>query len=300
MEILWIPDGVFDTTIGYSVIYFFQRSSFVNSKRLVRIKAALSSEQVAQRNFNEFSYAQEYFNRTALNRFRLFFNSKDKYLVEKIESKAKNLLGEIVKITTGVRSKSGKDAVIAKAKKSNSWKKGIISSAQVLPYFVTWDNDWINIDNKLLFSGGWDARFVERPKVMIRQTGDSIIAGIDYENLYHLNNVHTCAPLQDNLDVRFVAAILNSKLMNMYYHLISLEEGRTMAQTDIETLEKLPIASSYPDQQKRMIKLVDKILAVKAKSPEADVSEMKREIDELVYQLYGLTEEEINIVEIKA
>ena len=43
--------------------------------------------------------------------------------------------------------------------------------------------------------------------------------------------------------------------------------------------------------------LVDKILAAKRANPDADVSAWEREIDQLVYQLYGLTKEEIEIVE---
>ena len=42
---------------------------------------------------------------------------------------------------------------------------------------------------------------------------------------------------------------------------------------------------------------VDRILALKARDAAADVSALEREIDELVYALYGLTPEEIKIVE---
>ena len=45
------------------------------------------------------------------------------------------------------------------------------------------------------------------------------------------------------------------------------------------------------------MKLVERILAAKRTNPQADTSELEREIDQLVYQLYGLTEEEIRIVE---
>jgi adenine-specific DNA-methyltransferase len=44
-------------------------------------------------------------------------------------------------------------------------------------------------------------------------------------------------------------------------------------------------------------KLVDHILSAKRANPQADTSAMEREIDQLVYQLYGLTEEEVKIVE---
>ena len=49
--------------------------------------------------------------------------------------------------------------------------------------------------------------------------------------------------------------------------------------------------------QKQVVALVDKILAAKQRDAAADVSALEREIDELVYALYGLTQEEIKIVE---
>jgi len=49
-----------------------------------------------------------------------------------------------------------------------------------------------------------------------------------------------------------------------------------------------------------MISSVERILAAKRANPQADTSALEREIDGLVYQLYGLTEEEIAIVEERA
>ncbi|GIV39967.1 MAG: hypothetical protein KatS3mg033_1767 [Thermonema sp.] len=43
--------------------------------------------------------------------------------------------------------------------------------------------------------------------------------------------------------------------------------------------------------------LVDKILAAKKQDKNADTTQWEREIDEMVYELYGLTEEEIKVVE---
>jgi len=42
---------------------------------------------------------------------------------------------------------------------------------------------------------------------------------------------------------------------------------------------------------------MDKILAAKKQNPQTDTSELENEIDRLVYQLYDLTEEEIEIIE---
>jgi len=43
--------------------------------------------------------------------------------------------------------------------------------------------------------------------------------------------------------------------------------------------------------------LVDIILENKKRNPQANTSKYEKEIDNLVYQLYDLTEEEIKIVE---
>lgn len=50
-------------------------------------------------------------------------------------------------------------------------------------------------------------------------------------------------------------------------------------------------------EQKPLIELVDKILDLKKKDSKADTSEYENKIDEMVYNLYGLTPDEIDIVE---
>lgn len=79
------------------------------------------------------------------------------------------------------------------------------------------------------------------------------------------------------------------------YQTIALEVGRVMPQTDIETLDDLPIRTNL--RQEELARRVDRILAAKQREADADTSALEREIDELVYSLYSLTPEEIQIVE---
>ena len=48
---------------------------------------------------------------------------------------------------------------------------------------------------------------------------------------------------------------------------------------------------------KQIVDIVDKILTAKKANPQADTTALEAEIDRLVYELYDLTEEEIQIVE---
>lgn len=59
----------------------------------------------------------------------------------------------------------------------------------------------------------------------------------------------------------------------------------------------VPIPDFPPEVEQSLSNLVDLILAAKERDGEADVSALECEIDHLVYELYGLTPEEIQIVE---
>ncbi|MFM8295528.1 MAG: hypothetical protein ACKN9E_13405, partial [Microcystaceae cyanobacterium] len=61
--------------------------------------------------------------------------------------------------------------------------------------------------------------------------------------------------------------------------------------------EELPIKMVNLTLQKPFIKLVDQILSAKKANPNADTKALETEVDRLVYELYGLTDEEISIIE---
>lgn len=62
-------------------------------------------------------------------------------------------------------------------------------------------------------------------------------------------------------------------------------------------LRKFPIKVISTEEQKSFIKLVDKVIEAKKQNSLAETTELENQIDQLVYKLYELTEEEINIVE---
>ena len=67
-------------------------------------------------------------------------------------------------------------------------------------------------------------------------------------------------------------------------------------------LASLPVCPKFLNgsETSKLPTLVDRILAAKQQDAAADTSALEREIDQLVYALYGLTPEEIQIVEAAA
>ena len=66
-----------------------------------------------------------------------------------------------------------------------------------------------------------------------------------------------------------------------------------------EHIRNIPIPPATPEQQKPIIELVDKILNAKRENPNAETSSLEQQIDLFVYHLYGLSYEEVLIVEPK-
>jgi hypothetical protein len=93
--------------------------------------------------------------------------------------------------------------------------------------------------------------------------------------------------------VKFLLAVMNSTAARDFLR----ANRRSNIHLYPDDWKKLPIPDAAPEQQASVVKLVDQILAAKRANPAADVSALEGEIDQLVYRLYGLTAEEIAIVE---
>lgn len=97
----------------------------------------------------------------------------------------------------------------------------------------------------------------------------------------------------------FLLGVLNSKFISYYlkYKFSDKHLAGGYLAINKSTIEKLPLVAGSSNQQQQISKLASNILTVKQHDPKADVSALEREIDALVYELYGLTEDEIALVE---
>ena len=119
-----------------------------------------------------------------------------------------------------------------------------------------------------------------------------IVATIDYQQYYALNTAYICLGTDEQYEIEFLLGILNSKLTDYFYSMLFMGW-----QITIPALEVIPVPYCNKDEQKKICALVKKAVEKKRFNSSVDTSNIEEEIDTLVYQLYGLTEEEINIVE---
>jgi hypothetical protein len=115
------------------------------------------------------------------------------------------------------------------------------------------------------------------------------------------------------LNIKYILGILNSNLINWYYGFIGKPKGKSREYFN-EPMSKIPVRTIDFNNSKekavhdKLVSLVDRMLELHKKKnslpPSAEREKIEREIavvdekiDEIVYELYGLTSEGIAIVE---
>ncbi len=132
-----------------------------------------------------------------------------------------------------------------------------------------------------------------KEKIIWGELSDKPKFTLDTEG-YYLNN--TVFFLVGN-SLKYLLAILNSKLGEWYFNQISTTSGMGTNRWLKYKIEQLPIKDIPEIQQAPIINLVEQILSTKQNTPSVSTAALEREIDKLVYGLYGLTDTEIEIIE---
>ena len=175
-------------------------------------------------------------------------------------------------------------------------------------YYCSPDTDeYFNLDYKTILKSNEQVSFnkeafARKDKIIWRQTAPYPIATIDTNYIWFRNTIQ-CAWVREEYSSKIsmlaFLAIINSSYIRFLYNRLVQESGRVFPQVKLTHLKKLPIV--LPDGQlgKDLAVLADKILNTKRDNPSADTSLCESEIDNLVYRLYDLSEEDIEMIEKK-
>ena len=204
----------------------------------------------------------------------------------------------------------------------------------------------------------------ETKKILIRKTGDSLIAAYDENNYYFDTLVHGIYEKYEKYNLLSLLSIINSKPATFFYQILHNIKGKVFAKISLDNLKNFPIPEINQDQQQPFIENANHMLELnnqfvsqtnkfirfiessynpkntsnklkefytlefgqfltelkkqkvglskkdeyelmeifeaekdKATKLKTRIDRTDHEIDHMVYDLYGLTDEEIKIVE---
>ncbi|MDI1302514.1 MAG: TaqI-like C-terminal specificity domain-containing protein [bacterium] len=94
--------------------------------------------------------------------------------------------------------------------------------------------------------------YVVSPKILVRQTGDQIIATVDSDRFFHQKSLLCIIP-KVGVSAHFLCAVLNHPKMTEIYRSMTMQSGKVFSQVKKNFLEQLPIPSSFDPGQKECI-----------------------------------------------
>jgi adenine-specific DNA-methyltransferase len=275
--------------------------------------------EIEARNMDSLSqktFSQKMFGNLPKFMFRIDLDNSRLDLLSKIEKLSLNL-GDICYVNWGARTGNIKKYVVDNP--INQFCKKMINARNIDRYQLCFTNDYIIYKKEELYNPMFEELF-ESPKIIVRDiSGRSRLkATLDLEKYYAEHTVSLAVPyhflknvkrrgleittkqieLSSSYYLEYLIALVNSKLINWYFA-SKLGGGLHVYPDDVK---KLPIYVANEEQQSKLIRLVDEMLKLN-KTPESreknktKIEAVDYEIDRFVYKLYGITDEEIKIVE---
>lgn len=150
-------------------------------------------------------------------------------------------------------------------------------------------------------------KLFEEPKIIMRQTSDSIRCVFDRNGYYVLNSILVLKLNNQNYSYKYLATVLNSTCIDFLYKNLTQEEGRTFAEVKPANVRKLYIPNATNKEQDLLSILYDYLVFLKnPKQPKPFISInsmfidlFEKIVDGCVYELFfreHMKEREIDIM----
>jgi hypothetical protein len=190
----------------------------------------------------------------------------------------------------------------------------IIVGSDVQRYLTKRAGEFVFFKRAKTAGGCWDAEVHFAPhKLVVRQICEKPTASIVCLPMAVTGNIFTARGVNLESEM-YLLGVINSRLTEFFWKTMFADFKESFPQVTIFSLEQLPIRvldTSKPAdkaQHDRMVALVEQMLAAQKQlaGAQSDADKdfygnkcagLDRQIDALVYELYGLTTEEIKIVE---
>ncbi|MGC9523657.1 MAG: Eco57I restriction-modification methylase domain-containing protein, partial [Anaerolineae bacterium] len=153
-------------------------------------------------------------------------------------------LEEVADLRDGI--KTGNNDRFVTDTRSSPQHKPILTNSDLERYHYNYSGLYVLYDRQLLDGPREESIFLKDEKIVLRQTGDRIVAALDRNQLYSLDNTHLILPISARYDACYLLALMNSRLIDFVYQFIAGESGRVYAQVRISNLAKLPIRPVNP------------------------------------------------------
>jgi len=300
-EFLLFYYGVFDQASVDVCISLVKRSK-VNRKNIIKVKEAREIfKPILKREIEQTS-----FNSNNRLTFNISLDNNEKELIDKI-TKDTNPLSKFCSAYFGIQTWDRKKYV--STSKLNEKYQPIIDGGNIDRYTLKPAKEYVLFVPEAIKSGGNEKIYLQ-DRLCTRQIGNYPLVTFVEGGTFALNTIYNIYKTNEATNLKFILGIINSKTINYYWQKTNYDEKKTFPKIKKEAILNIPI----PDldlndltQYEQLIKLVDTILDLNKRlqktNLQSEKDQLKRridftdnEIDNTVYSLFKLTDNEMQII----
>jgi hypothetical protein len=304
-KLINLGDGVFAQVSMPTMIFIVEKTT-ANKRNIIDIYTKVEGSIEGN---TAFKISQTDF----LNNFNFVFDTANPISSKLIKQVEKNsiTIEDVLEVNQGIIT--GDDKKYLSASKENFNFKQTIRGKDISAYQTNYPKLYVNYQRDKLACPRTEDLFDITEKLLMRRTGDYPVATYDNKRAYNLHTLYSCRN-KSEYSIKFILALLNSSLLRfIYQQKLGTELGRVFAEIKIVYIRKLPVPeinsngsekASHDEIVKnveQLLKLNEEIRETKLQSRveqlQAHITHCEEKINEIVYRLYGLTEDEIRTVE---
>lgn len=316
-QITNLGSSIFDNVDNSMITIILKKDINYNDRHIIRCKNISSKRnKEIEIKLNNYRYIPQRFYEYNLNNvFDIDSNERVFNLREKLYRKY-NRLNDICEIVSGIATGNVRKKLLTNKKCRFAHK--VLEGRNIEDYYNEWSGLYIIDDKSIIdrkngeYATFMRKEFITNKKILIRQTADRFICTLDENGYYLLNTLYSLIIREEyhkDVDIKYILALLNSKLYSFLYRSLIREKGKLFPQLKIFHVQYSPFLQVSFNKQKEFINIVNNIINIKKNIRVNDnisridkltlsnkIIKLKDQIDNLVYEIFELCNGEINTI----
>ena len=156
--------------------------------------------------------------------------------------------GDLFTVREGIHSGNIRSKLFLQTRPLDNGRPLIFGRDEVRPFGIKWSGRWVHYDANIInrdigeYANLGNPAYHEALKILVRRTGDTVVAALDDHSYFVSNNLFICIPKNlDDEHLWFCLALLNSEFSTWFFRAINPRTGRLFAELKINHLNEIPM-----------------------------------------------------------
>ncbi len=247
--------------------------------------------------------------------FNLLLTPEKRAIIARLDGNPK--LGDYYEAHEGVHSGNMRSELFVTGKLDESCRELYFGRDEISPFHLRWRGRYVRLGvvpkkkTRKRYANPGQPEWFTSPKVLVRRTGDYVLAARCGAGRYASNNFFVVLPTREcSLDLHGLAALLNSRFITWYFRTVEPRQGRVFAELKIKHLNAFPLPRAIAedgacgelnqlgkDRHDAAVERAEAGTEDERMRCERSCRDLDQKLERLVRTLYGLSAAEMSVLD---